>query len=253
MGLRCWRPTSIPPPGPHGRRQHAARGQPDARSAGAVHHLRDRRDARRLHPVHRRPAAARRRCQRHLHLDRRVRPRPAGGLARLLRRADLRHRQARAGRRGHARTSCTSSRARSSPARCSPRRRPAAATRPHSPGRSTSCPPRTASRRTATSTRTRSRTPSTCGRSPTPRRCGPRIPTSGSSTAPSRARSTASPFPSARSPGPHPLGESHNEPVPPVEANDARMNQVVFAAGRLWGGVNTIANPGRATASPGSR
>ena len=29
-----------------------------------------------------------------------------------------------------------------------------------------------------------------------------------------------------------------------MESNDARMNQVVFAAGRLWGGVNTIANPG---------
>ena len=50
--------------------------------------------------------------------------------------------------------------------------------------------------------------------------------------------------PAAPEAGPHPLGESHNEPVPPVESNDARMNQVVFAAGRLWGGVNTIAMPG---------
>jgi hypothetical protein len=32
--------------------------------------------------------------------------------------------------------------------------------------------------------------------------------------------------------------------VPDVEANDARMNQVVYAAGRLWGGVNTIIAPG---------
>ena len=52
------------------------------------------------------------------------------------------------------------------------------------------------------------------------------------------------PIPQRQKPGPHPLGESHNEPVPPVEANDARMNQVVFAGGRLWGGVNTIADPG---------
>ena len=52
------------------------------------------------------------------------------------------------------------------------------------------------------------------------------------------------PVPQRQKPGPHPLGESHNEPVPPVESNDARMNQVVFAGGRLWGGVNTIAMPG---------
>jgi hypothetical protein len=52
------------------------------------------------------------------------------------------------------------------------------------------------------------------------------------------------PVPQRQKNGPHPLGESHNEPVPPVESNDARMNQVVFAAGRLWGGVNTIAMPG---------
>ena len=52
------------------------------------------------------------------------------------------------------------------------------------------------------------------------------------------------PVPQRQKPGFHPLGESHGEPVPTVESNDARMNQVVFAAGRLWGGVNTIANPG---------
>ncbi|HET8758418.1 MAG TPA: hypothetical protein VFM58_20530 [Solirubrobacteraceae bacterium] len=52
------------------------------------------------------------------------------------------------------------------------------------------------------------------------------------------------PVPQQQKSGPHPLGESHGEPVPPVEANDARMNQVVFAGGRLWGGVNTIALPG---------
>jgi hypothetical protein len=44
--------------------------------------------------------------------------------------------------------------------------------------------------------------------------------------------------------GPHPLGQSVGEPVPDVEANDSRMNQVVFAGGRLWSGVNTIVTPG---------
>ena len=52
------------------------------------------------------------------------------------------------------------------------------------------------------------------------------------------------PVPQRQKDGIHPLGTSHKEPVPPVEANDARMNQVVYAGGRLWGGVNTIANPG---------
>jgi hypothetical protein len=52
------------------------------------------------------------------------------------------------------------------------------------------------------------------------------------------------PVPQRQKSGPHPLGESHGEPVPNVESNDARMNQVVFAAGRLWGGVTTIAMPG---------
>jgi hypothetical protein len=52
------------------------------------------------------------------------------------------------------------------------------------------------------------------------------------------------PIPQRQKNGRHPLGQSHNEPVPTIEANDARMNQVVYASGRLWGGVNTIANPG---------
>jgi hypothetical protein len=34
------------------------------------------------------------------------------------------------------------------------------------------------------------------------------------------------------------------EENPEIEANDARMNQVVYAAGRLWGGVNTRVAPG---------
>ncbi len=44
--------------------------------------------------------------------------------------------------------------------------------------------------------------------------------------------------------GPNPLGQSVGEPVPEVEANDARMNQVVYAADRLWSAVNTIVQPG---------
>jgi hypothetical protein len=52
------------------------------------------------------------------------------------------------------------------------------------------------------------------------------------------------PVPQEQKNGRHPLGQSIGEPVPEVEANDARMNQVVFAGGRLWSGVNTIVNPG---------
>jgi hypothetical protein len=52
------------------------------------------------------------------------------------------------------------------------------------------------------------------------------------------------PVPQQQKDGKHPLGQSVGEPVPEVEANDSRMNQVVFAAGRLWSGVNTIVNPG---------
>jgi hypothetical protein len=52
------------------------------------------------------------------------------------------------------------------------------------------------------------------------------------------------PVPQKQRNGPHPLGQSLGEPVPEVEANDARMNQVVYANGRLWSGVNTIVTPG---------
>lgn len=46
--------------------------------------------------------------------------------------------------------------------------------------------------------------------------------------------------------GYRPLGTdpSVNEPLPRVKSNDSRMNQVVYAAGRLWGGINTIVAPG---------
>jgi hypothetical protein len=52
------------------------------------------------------------------------------------------------------------------------------------------------------------------------------------------------PVPQRQRPGPRPLGRSVGEPLPVVEANDSRMNQVVFANGLLWSGVNTIVAPG---------
>jgi hypothetical protein len=45
-------------------------------------------------------------------------------------------------------------------------------------------------------------------------------------------------------PGPRPLGDEVGEATLPVNANDSRMNQVVFADGLLWAGINTIVNPG---------
>jgi hypothetical protein len=39
--------------------------------------------------------------------------------------------------------------------------------------------------------------------------------------------------------GPHPLGESLGEPLGQINANDVRMNQVVYAGGKLWAGLNT--------------
>ena len=41
-------------------------------------------------------------------------------------------------------------------------------------------------------------------------------------------------------PGPRPLGQSLGEPLEKLNSNDDRMNQVVFANGLLWSGVNTI-------------
>jgi hypothetical protein len=52
------------------------------------------------------------------------------------------------------------------------------------------------------------------------------------------------PVPQRQRPGPRPLGRSVGEPLPVVEANDSRMNQVVFANGLLWSGLNTIVAPG---------
>jgi hypothetical protein len=52
------------------------------------------------------------------------------------------------------------------------------------------------------------------------------------------------PVPQRQRPGPRPLGSLVGEPLPIVEANDSRMNQVVFADGLLWSGLNTIVAPG---------
>ena len=52
------------------------------------------------------------------------------------------------------------------------------------------------------------------------------------------------PVPQVEKDGPRPLGELDGEPVPVVEANDARMNQVVMAGGFLWSGINTKVDPG---------
>ena len=52
------------------------------------------------------------------------------------------------------------------------------------------------------------------------------------------------PVPQVQKDGPRPLGELVGEPVGVVEANDARMNQVVMAGGYLWSGINTKVDPG---------
>jgi hypothetical protein len=54
----------------------------------------------------------------------------------------------------------------------------------------------------------------------------------------------ASPVPQIEKDGPRPLGKLDGEPVPTVNANDSRMNQVVFADGKLWSGINTAVQPG---------
>jgi hypothetical protein len=54
----------------------------------------------------------------------------------------------------------------------------------------------------------------------------------------------ASPVPQIQKDGPRPLGELVGEPVPVVNANDSRMNQVVLADGFLWSGINTAVLPG---------
>jgi hypothetical protein len=52
------------------------------------------------------------------------------------------------------------------------------------------------------------------------------------------------PVPQEQPQDPGPLARSLGQPAPRVEPNDVRMNQVVYARGRLWSGVNTIVTPG---------
>ena len=54
----------------------------------------------------------------------------------------------------------------------------------------------------------------------------------------------ASPVPQIQKDGVRPLGNLLGEPVGVVNANDSRMNQVVFADGHLWSGINTAVLPG---------
>ena len=48
-------------------------------------------------------------------------------------------------------------------------------------------------------------------------------------------------------PGPTPLGDSIGEGLEQLNGNDDRMNQVVFANGLLWSGVNTLVGDGNRT------
>jgi hypothetical protein len=45
--------------------------------------------------------------------------------------------------------------------------------------------------------------------------------------------------------GPYPLGQSLGEPEELVDSGDDRMQNVVFASGHLWGGLNTVVSDGR--------
>ncbi len=44
--------------------------------------------------------------------------------------------------------------------------------------------------------------------------------------------------------GPRPLGQSLHDPLEVLNTDDDRMNQVVYAAGRLWSGTNTSITDG---------
>jgi hypothetical protein len=55
------------------------------------------------------------------------------------------------------------------------------------------------------------------------------------------------PEPLTQKSGPYPLGQSLGEPEETIDSNDDRMNNVVFASGKLWGGVNTIVSDGTST------
>ncbi len=47
--------------------------------------------------------------------------------------------------------------------------------------------------------------------------------------------------------GSNPLGAALGEPLPQINTNDDRMNQVVYADGRLWGALNTSVGDGTRT------
>jgi hypothetical protein len=59
------------------------------------------------------------------------------------------------------------------------------------------------------------------------------------------SQSYGAPVPQTQEDGPRPLGDSLHAPNPMPTANDDRLNQVVYAAGKLWSAVNTIVAPGR--------
>ena len=59
------------------------------------------------------------------------------------------------------------------------------------------------------------------------------------------SQSYGKPVPQTQQDGPRPLGDSLHAPNPQPTANDDRLNQVVYAAGKLWAAVNTIVAPGR--------
>ncbi len=61
----------------------------------------------------------------------------------------------------------------------------------------------------------------------------------------------AAPPAAVQKPGPTPLGTSLGEPLPLLNSNDDRMNQVVYAGGRLWSGLNTAVSFGTAEPNVG--
>ena len=70
-----------------------------------------------------------------------------------------------------------------------------------------------------------------------------------------KSQTYAQPAPADQEGGPHPFGElgAHvlyggalNQPIETLNTNDDRMNQVVYAVGNLYGGVNTAVKQGSA-------
>jgi len=53
------------------------------------------------------------------------------------------------------------------------------------------------------------------------------------------SESYTQPNPATQKDGDHPLGQLFGEPVPYLNSNDDRMNQVVYVNGSLWSGLNT--------------